>query len=40
MIKNRTGMSTEQAYCKDAEKEEESREYKLVALEQIATTLL
>ena len=40
MIKNRTGMSAEQAYCKDAEKEEESRERKLVALEQITTVSL
>ena len=40
MIKNRTGISTKQAYYKDTEKEEESRERKLVALEQITTTSL
>jgi hypothetical protein len=39
-IKNRTGISTKRAHCEDAEKEEESCEYKLVALEQIATTSL
>jgi phosphate uptake regulator len=39
-IKNRTGMSTERAHREDAEKEEESCEYKLVALEQIATASL
>ena len=33
-------MSTKQAYCKDVKKEEESRKYKLVALEQITATLL
>jgi phosphate uptake regulator len=33
-------MSTERAYCEDAEKEEESRERKLVALEQIAAASL
>ena len=40
MIKNRIGISTKQAYCKDTKKEEESRKYKLVTLEQITTTLL
>ena len=40
MVKNRTGMSAERAHREDAEKEEESREYKLVTLEQIVTTLL
>ena len=40
MIKNRTGISAEQAYCKDAEKEEESCERKLVTLEQITAALL
>jgi hypothetical protein len=39
-IKNRIGISTERAHYKDTEKEEESRECKLVALEQIATTSL
>jgi hypothetical protein len=33
-------MSTKQAHCEDAEKEEESCKYKLVTLEQITTTLL
>jgi hypothetical protein len=33
-------MSTERAHREDIEKEEESREYKLVALEQITTTSL
>ena len=33
-------ISTKQAYYKDTEKEEESRKYKLVALEQIVATLL
>ena len=33
-------MSTKRAYYKDAEKEEESRERKLVALEQITAALL
>ena len=40
MIKNRAGISTERAHYEDAEKEEESRKYKLVTLEQIAATLL
>ena len=39
-IKNRTGMSAERAHREDAEKEEESRERKLVTLEQIAAALL
>ena len=33
-------MSTKQAHYEDAKKEEESREYKLVALEQITAALL
>ena len=40
MVKNRTGMSAERAHREDAEKEEESREYKLVTLEQIAAASL
>jgi hypothetical protein len=39
-IKNRTGMSAERAHREDVEKEEESRERKLVALEQIAAASL
>ena len=39
-IKNRAGMSAERAHREDAEKEEESRERKLVALEQIAAASL
>ena len=33
-------MSAERAHCEDAEKEEESRKHKLVALEQIAAASL
>jgi hypothetical protein len=40
VIKNYIGISTERAHCKDTEKEEESREHKLVALEQITIALL
>ena len=40
VIKNRAGMSAKRAHYEDAEKEEESREHKLVALEQIAAASL
>jgi hypothetical protein len=40
VIKNCIGISTKWAYYKDTKKEEESYKYKLVALEQITTTLL
>jgi hypothetical protein len=39
-IKNRTGISTKWAHREDTKKEEESRECKLVALEQITAASL